>query len=96
MNKLFTWDDLECVIQEREPADLFFCNAEGGWDSEGFLYGPEGDGIPNHYKHGEPAVEVRNCGRFMALETWAPDAIEAVRRFRWHERFVQVMDETDE
>jgi hypothetical protein len=95
-NHLYTWDDLECEITERDPYDLFMCNAEGGWVSEGFLYGPEGDEIPNMYKHGDPVVEVRDCGRFVGLETWAPNREEARRRFRWHDRFRDIENEENE
>lgn len=93
MNKLFAWDELSCEVTEREPADLFFCNAEGGWDSEGFLYGPndEHGEAPNDYKHGDPCVEVRTNGRHIALETWCETKEEADRRFAWHERYVEEM-----
>jgi hypothetical protein len=95
MNKLFAWSELD-DLTERTAEDLFFCNAEGGWDSVGFLYGPIGDSIPNGYKHGDPVVEVRDCGRFVALETWAPNIEEADRRFRWHERYETIRNEETE
>lgn len=94
-NHLYAWDDGDCEIKERDPEDLFFCCAEGGWESVGFLYGPTGDEIPNDYKHGDPVVEVRDGGRFIGLETWAPSIEEADRRFRWHERYAQVQEEED-
>ena len=98
MNKLFAWDEVSEEVAEREPADLWFCNAEGGWDSQGFLFGPEdGDEMPPAgWEHGEPVIEVRDCGRFVALETWAPNKEEAIRRFRWHEAFRRVEQELKE
>jgi len=93
VNKLFTWDDLDCEIKERDPEDNFRCNAEGGWDSLGFITaGDEGEPIP----YGSPCVEVRDCGRFISLETWCANEEEAEKLFSIHERFVQVMTENDE
>lgn len=99
MNKLFTWDELDSTITEREPADLFYCNAEGGWNSEYFLTGPEGDEDPKDsppsvwYKYGEPAVEVRTNGRHVALETWCETIEEAARRFAWNKVFRDQMND---
>lgn len=70
-NKLFVWDELENEIQEREPEELFECNAEGGWTSETFLHDENGN-----------AVEVRTTGRHYGLETWAPNLKAARIRFR--------------
>lgn len=68
MNKLFGWDELSDEVQEREPEELFACNAEGGWVGEGWSE----DG----------KVEIRNDGRHIAMETWAPNAEEALVRFK--------------
>ena len=77
MNKLFAWDELDPRIMERDPENMFRCNAEGGWVSDGWLVLDERYG--NAY--GEPVVEIRTNGRHQGLETWCQSAKKAHRLF---------------
>jgi hypothetical protein len=67
-NRLFAWCEIDNELQEREPEDLFRCNAEGGWIVEGW-YG--------NTEYGQPVVEIRTNGRHVALETWCGSREEA-------------------
>jgi hypothetical protein len=70
-NRLYAWCELDDKIEKRDPEDLFRCNTEGGWISEGWV-----DQLDLDH-----AVEIRTTGRHYALETWAPNKVEAHRRF---------------
>ena len=86
-NKLYTWCELDDDIQQRDPEDLFRCNAEGGWVSDGWL---EGD-----VTYGKPVVEVRTNGRHLALETWAKNRFWAHHRFLKCERYREQFEENE-
>ena len=69
--QLFAWDEIQNEVQVRTPRDLFRCNAEGGWTTEGWV--DQLDPLE--------AVEIRTTGRHYGLETWAKTPLEAHQRF---------------
>ena len=83
-NKLYAWDEIDDEIRARDPEDMFRCNAEGGWVSEGWL---EGD-----VTYGKPVVEIRTNGRHYALETWAKSRFWAHHRFLKFSRYREMAE----
>jgi hypothetical protein len=83
MNKLFAWCEIDNELAERNPEDLFRCNAEGGWVSEGW----NGD-----TEYGKPIIEIRTNGRHVALETWCETAEQAHRLFMSHSTYAEMKE----
>ena len=80
--QLFAWDEIQDEVQTRTARDLFRCNAEGGWTTEGWIEGLE----PLE------AVEIRTQGRHYALETWARTPLEAHARFMLFPAYAELHD----
>jgi len=95
--KLYAWDEGygSGELEERDPAELMLRNAENGattdsfYTDQGFVDEEEGDSLPTNPKW---AVEIRDMGRIIGLETWAETKEEAHRRFMLHKVYKDYME----
>jgi hypothetical protein len=67
MNKLFTWDEIDNELRERQCEEAWITSWEGGWRTEGWTE----DG----------KVAILRTDRHTALETWAASEEEAHANF---------------
>jgi len=91
--KFFAWDE-GTELEARDPAEVMLRNAENGattdsfYTEQGFVDAEEGI-VPVNPQW---AVEIRDFGRMIGLETWAETQEEAHRRFMLHKVYRDYME----
>jgi len=92
--KFFAWDE-SSELYEADPAEMMLRNAENGATTDSFyteqgFVDPEEDQLPTNPKW---AVEVRDFGSMIGLETWAESKEEAHQRFMLHKVYRDMMED---